>query len=484
MAATGAGLLQQLDSRDLGPSYLYLALLATIGGFLFGFDTSNIGSALVFLPFDLGPVATGIIVSGASLGSFVGALAAGPLTDRFGRKSILIVDSGLFAVGALISAVAVGPVSLTVGRVIIGLAVGADSAMATAYISEFAPKSRRGSLGIIQQWMITIGILVAYIVAVIILVIAPGAATTVDWRILLGIGFIPAVISLLLRARMPESPRWLLEHGREEGAQKAFVKLGMDPTLEEVRAEAGAIAEERRRVNARTNWTRPVKRALVIVCVFFILQQITGINVAFYYGPQVLTPYFVTDPNDMVAAEVSGVMAATVLAIVNVVATYFAFRFIDKVGRRKLALGAYALMIVFLLVGAYGASFLTGTPQLVVILVGFALFIACFAIGIGGTGWLLQGEVFPTAVRGRAGGIGAAADWLANYGLVIMFPIAAAGLGLGWVMVIFAGLCAVGVVFVYRFLPETKGKSVEEVVELFNGPVNLKDPSQPTVPMR
>src|SRR5699024_10414887 len=345
MAATGAGLLKQLDSRDLGPSYLYLALLATIGGFLFGFDTSNIGSALVFLPFDLGPVATGIIVSGASLGSFVGALAAGPLTDRFGRKSILIVDSALFAVGALISAVAVGPVSLTVGRVIIGLAVGADSAMATAYISEFAPKSRRGSLGIIQQWMITIGILVAYIVAVIILVIAPDAATTVDWRILLGIGFIPAVISLLLRARMPESPRWLLEHGREEGAQKAFVKLGMDPTLEEVRAEAGAIAEESRRVNATTNWTRPVKRALVIVCVFFILQQITGINVAFYYGPQVLTPYFVTDPNDMVAAEVSGVMAATVLAIVNVVATYFAFRFIDKVGRRKLALGAYALMI-------------------------------------------------------------------------------------------------------------------------------------------
>src|SRR5699024_12503048 len=114
----------------------------------------------------------------------------------------------------------------------------------------------------------------------------------------------------------------------------------------------------------------------------------------------------------------------------------------------------------------------------------FWVCIAGFAVGVGGTGWLLRGEVFPTPVRGRAGGIGAAADWLANYGLVIMFPSAAAGLGLGWVMVIFAGLCAVGVVFVYRFLPETKGKSVEEVVELFNGPVNLKHPSQPTVPMR
>jgi len=484
MNASSPGLLRTLDARDLGPSFIYLAVLATIGGFLFGFDTSNIGSALPFLPFHLGPVATGIVVSGASLGSFVGALLAGPLTDKFGRKSVLIADSALFAIGAIISAAAVGAVSLTVGRVIIGLAVGADSAMATAYISEFAPKARRGSLGIIQQWMITIGILAAYIVAVIILAIAPDAASTVDWRVLLGVGFIPAIVSLALRARMPESPRWLLEHGREEGALKAFHKLGLDATPEQVSAEAAAVKAERERVASTTNWTKPVKRALVIVCVFFILQQITGINVAFYYGPHLLTPYFLTDPNDMVAAEISGVMAATILAIVNVIATYFAFRFIDKVGRRRLAIGAYALMIVFLLIGAYGAAFMDGTPQLIVIMVGFSLFIACFAIGIGGTGWLLQGEVFPTAVRGRAGGIGAAADWIANYGLVIMFPIAAAGLGLGWVMVIFAGLCAVGVVFVYRFLPETKGKSVEEVVELFNGPVNLKNPSQPTVPMR
>jgi sugar porter (SP) family MFS transporter len=482
MEDTEAGLLKTLDTRDIGRFYIYLAVLATIGGFLFGFDSSNIGSALVFLPFKLGPVAIGIIVAGASLGSFVGALAAGPLTDRFGRKSLLLADSALFAIGSLVSAFAFEPTTLTIGRLIIGIAIGADSAIATAYISEFAPKRRRGSLAIIQQWMITIGILAAYVIAVVVLWIAPGAVSTVDWRIMLGVGFIPAIISLIMRARMPESPRWLLERGREDKALQAFHTLGLDDvTAERVHAEAALVRREKERIEGQTQWTRPVRRALVIVCVFFILQQITGINVAFYYGPHLLQPYFTHPGTTAVQAEIYGVIAAGILAVVNVIATYFAFRFIDSVGRRRLAIGAYIGMAVFLLVGSYGASFLSGVPQLIVVMVGFALFISCFAIGIGGTGWLLQGEVFPTAVRGRASGIGAAVDWLANYGLVLAFPIMQAGIGLGWVMIVFAALCVIGIFFVYFFLPETKGHSVEEVVRLFEGPVNRKEPGLPAM---
>lgn len=484
MENTKAGLLEALDTRDIGRFYIYLAVLATIGGFLFGFDSANIGSALVFLPFTLSPLAIGIIVAGASLGSFVGALAAGPLTDRFGRKSLLLIDSGLFALGSLISAFAFEPVTLVIGRLIIGVAIGADSAIATAYISEFAPKRRRGSLAIIQQWMITIGILAAYVIAVIVLWIAPGAATTWDWRILLGIGFVPAIISLAMRARMPESPRWLLERGKEDKALKAFQTLGMDVTPAQVHAEAMAAHEAKMRVEHRTKWTRPVKRALLVVCVFFILQQITGINVAFYYGPHLLTPYFAGHGTSAIQSEISGVIAAGILAVVNVIATYFAFRFIDTVGRRRLAIGAYIGMAVFLVVGAWGASFLSGVAQLIVVMIGFALFISCFAIGIGGTGWLLQGEVFPTEVRGRASGIGAAVDWLANYGLVLAFPLMQVGIGLGWTMIVFAALCVVGIFFVYFFLPETKGKSVEEVVQLFEGPVNRKDPSMPSMVRR
>jgi MFS family permease len=297
--------------------------------------------------------------------------------------------------------------------------------------------------------------------------------------VLLGIGFIPAIVSLLLRARMPESPRWLLERGREADVVTAMKKLDVPVTAADVHAEALAVQRTRDQVQARSNWTPAVRRALLVVCVFFVFQQITGINVAFYYGPHLLTPYIGT--GNAIQTEISGVIAAGILAVVNVIATYFAFRFIDKVGRRRLAIGAYSSMIVFLLIGAAGTAFTTGTARLIIIMVAFALFISAFAIGIGGTGWLIQGEVFPTAVRGRAAAIGAAVDWLANYALVLVFPVLQAGIGLAWVMVIFAVLCAMGAFFVYRWLPETKGHRAEEVIHLFDGPVNLKDPGEPAV---
>ena len=278
---------------------------------------------------------------------------------------------------------------------------------------------------------------------------------------------------------MPESPRWLLERGREADVVAAMKKLGIEVTADDVHAEARAVQDTRAQAQSRSNWTPAVRRALLVVCVFFVFQQITGINVAFYYGPHLLTPYIGT--GNAIQTEISGVIAAGILAVVNVLATYFAFRFIDRVGRRRLAIGAYALMVVFLLIGAAGTEFTTGTTRLVLIMISFALFIAAFAIGIGGTGWLIQGEVFPTSVRGRAAAIGAAVDWLANYALVLAFPILQAGIGLPLVMVIFAILCAIGAFFVYRFLPETKGQGADDVIRLFEGPVNLKNPGEPSV---
>jgi MFS transporter, SP family, arabinose:H+ symporter len=172
----GRSVLEELDSRIPTSFYWYLAVLACIGGFLFGYDTSNIGSALGFIPYHLSSFATGYLVAGASLGAAAGALIAGPLTDRFGRKSLLITDAVIYAIGAILSAVTINAPMLLGSRTLIGLAIGADSAIATSYIAEFAPRSRRGQLSIIQQWMITVGILVSYLVALIILKVAPGSA--------------------------------------------------------------------------------------------------------------------------------------------------------------------------------------------------------------------------------------------------------------------------------------------------------------------
>jgi MFS transporter, SP family, arabinose:H+ symporter len=462
----GRNVLEDLDSRIPTNFYWYLAVLACIGGFLFGYDTSNIGSALGFIPYHLSSFATGYLVAGASLGAAVGALIAGPLTDRFGRKILLIADATIYAVGAILSAVTVDAGMLLASRTLIGLAVGADSAIATSYIAEFAPRSRRGQLSIIQQWMITVGILVAYVVAVIILKAAPGSAGTSDWRLILGLGGIPALVAVALRTHMPESPRWLMLHGRYDDTRKAFGRLGMDVTTEEVQRAAAQLAGQERERRRKTQWTAGVRRALIVVCVFFIFQQITGINVPFYYGPTILSGFFLSGHN-AVAAAVAGVEVTAILGAVNVVATYFAFRWIDKVGRRPLAIFGYAGMTVFILLAAAGVAFLTDIPKTVVVMVGFAFFITSFAVGVGGTGWLIQGEVFPTAVRGRAAAIGACADWLANYALIEAFPAWHTSIGLGWVMVCFAVLCVVAIGFVYKFLPETKGLSVEHAVKVY-----------------
>ena len=156
-----------------------------------------------------------------------------------------------------------------------------------------------------------------------------------------------------------------------------------------------------------------------------------------------------------------------ILGAVNVIATYFAFRWIDKVGRRPLAMWGYAGMAVFILVAAAGVGFLTGVPKTVLVMVGFSFFITSFAIGVGGTGWLIQGEVFPTAVRGRAAAIGASVDWIANFALIEVFPAWHNAIGLGWVMVCFAVIAVLAIGFVYRWLPETKGLSVEQAVSVF-----------------
>src|SRR6201985_297400 len=264
----GSNVLPKLDGQKPTAFYWQLTLLATLGGFLFGYDTSNIGSALNFVPYDLKGLAEGYLVSGASLGAAAGAILAGPLADRYGRKVLRIVDAGISAVGSILSAITPDAATLLIARTLIGLAIGADSAIATAYIAEYAPKDRRGGLSLLQQWMITVGILVAYLIALLIFGVWPNSAASVGWRLVLGLGAVPALLGLALRTSMPESPRWLLRHGKYDQLRQALGILGVKDvsdqdieaaaqTIEKV--EGGGTREQRRR-----NWTPGVRRALAV----------------------------------------------------------------------------------------------------------------------------------------------------------------------------------------------------------------------------
>jgi sugar porter (SP) family MFS transporter len=468
VASGRRNVLAELDKRVPTSFYWSLTLLATIGGFLFGYDTANIGSALPFVPYSLSGFALGYLVAGASLGAAVGALAAGKLADKFGRKSLLIADALIYAIGAILSAVTPNAAILLFARTLIGLAIGADSAIATAYIAEYAPRGRRGALSMLQQWMITVGILAAFLVALVILWALPNSAKTLDWRLILGIGALPALIGVVFRTTMPESPRWLLRHGRYEQTRHALARLGTECSVADVEFTARELhaADQRTEQVRRRVWTPGVRRALIVVCLFFIFQQISGINVPLYYGPKLLGPLFQAG-GSKVAATMAGVEVTAIIAAVNVLATYFAFRWIDRVGRRKLAIGGYAGMGVAALIAAPGLLVMTGTARIVVVMMALNVFVASFAIGVGGTGWLIQGESFPTAVRGQAAAIAASVDWAANFALIEVFPTWQSGIGLGWIMVCFAAISVLAIGFVYRFLPETKNRSVEEITEMF-----------------
>lgn len=455
---------QRLDNHQATRFYWSLTILATIGGFLFGYDTANIGTVLMFFPYHLSTFALGYLAAGSSLGAAIGAIGSGPITDIWGRKALLVLDAAIYAVGAIVSGLAPNVMTLLISRTLIGLAIGADSAIATAYIAEYAPKDRRGKLAILQQWMITIGILLAYLTGMATLALWPHWATSFDWRLLLGLGAVPALIGLLYRVRMPESPRWLLRHGRYDKLQRVLDLLGIKVSREELKL---AAQKEPVYHESRPREKRGVRRALWIAAIFMVFQQITGINVPFYYGPKILAPYFTPPHMSAVHAVISGIEATLVLAVVNSAATYIGFRYIDSFGRRPLAKTGFIGMAVFMALSAVTLVTLTGHSRALALVITLSGFIIFFAFGVGGTGWIIEGEYFPTAVRGRMAALVAFVNWMANFSVIELFPSLKNSVGLSGVMVIFSILAVLAVIFVSRSMPETKGLSVEEIAALF-----------------
>ncbi len=456
-------LLDNLDSKNTTTFYWSVTILATLGGFLFGYDTTNIGSALPAL-ISVYPAIKGLIegylVAGASLGAAAGALIAMFLTDRYGRKYLLIADAVIYAAGAILSGLTIDLAMLLFSRTLIGIAVGADSAIATSYIAEYAPKEKRGKLAIMQQWVLTVGILIAYIVGMLTFALSPGLAYTIDWRILLGVAAIPALIGLAFRIYMPESPRWLILHEKFDKAIQAIKRFGIDTTTEEIKKTYEFLKSQ----ESNRTMTTGVKRAFLIVGLFMMFQQITGINVPFYYGPTIIgSLHLVASSSSTVGGIIFSVEAASILAAINVAATFIGFKLIDSFGRRSLALLGYGGMAFFDFLG----TILYLMHISIGLLIGFSGFIVFFAFGVGGTGWIIQGEYFPTNFRGRYASLIAFVDWISNFAIIEIFPIMHSSIGLGYTMAIFGVLSLIAVVTFFLIMPETRGKSVEEITSMF-----------------
>lgn len=437
-----------------------LALVAALGGFLFGFDSGVINGAVDALAKEFGVtgLGTGLSVSLMLLGCAAGAFLAGTLADRFGRKPCMIATGAAFAISGLGSALAFGVADFIAWRLMGGFAIGAASVLAPAYISEIAPAALRGRLASLQQLAIVCGLFASFLSNYLIAHLAGGADHAwllgyQGWRWMLAVEALPALVYFVGAWLVPESPRWLAAHGHHAEAAKVFARLG--ETAPEI---------------AATELTRPrladvlvpgTRRLLPIVWAGIWLsafQQLVGINVVFYYGSTLWQAAGFDESKALLINVVSGA--------INIGSTLVAMALIDRLGRRPLLLAGSVGMTVSLgLVAAIfsladknaaGGLQLT-SAQATTALIAAHGFIISFGISWGPAVWVLLGEMFPTRIRGSALAIAAAVQWVANFLISTTFPWLLATIGLGGAYALYALAAAISLVFVQRRISETRG---------------------------
>jgi len=439
------------------------ATITATGGLLFGYDTGVISGALLFIrgDFTLSTFMEGVVVSFLLVGAVTGALTGGPLSDRFGRRPITLLAALIFAVGAIAAALAPTVGILVLARFILGLGVGLASLIVPLYIAEIAPPDTRGGLVSLNQLMITIGILLSYIVGVLFTPIE-------GWRWMFGVAVIPALVLGIGMFFLPESPRWLVKNGKLD---KARLVLARSRVESEVETEMRQMEELERleREQAQTGykelltpWIRP---ALIIGVGLAIFQQITGINTVIYYAPTIL---------EIVGFSAAGAIAATALGVgvVNVGFTILAVRIIDRVGRRPLLIiGLIGMTISLALLGLVFSLESTSTAAGLLATICLALYIASFAISLGPVFWLMISEIYPLSIRGSAMSVAAICNWGSNFIVALTFPVLLAALGGAGAFWLFAAIGVVAWLFVFFMVPETKGRSLEEIEADLRGAV-------------
>lgn len=436
----------------------FIFIFGALGGLLFGFDTGIISGAspLIETNFSLNIAETGFITSSVLIGSSLGALSIGPLADHYGRRKLLILAAILFLVGSSLSMVAMGFVSMVIARIILGLAVGSASALTPAYLAELAPADRRGSLGTMFQLMVTLGILLAYVSNLGFL--HHNLLGIRDWRWMLGSALIPAAALLIGGLLLPESPRFLVEKGKVDDARNVLKYLRQDSDVnpEKELHDIQSIAHQQKG-GLKELFT--VARPAVIVAVgIMLLQQLVGINSVIYFLPQVFIKGFGF-------AESSAIWISVGIGIVNFLVTIIAYSVMDKFDRKKLLIFGSIVMAVSLGILAVMNFTMSVQQTAVPTMILIAIYIFGFAISWGPIAWVMIGEIFPLSVRGVGSSIGSAANWIGNFIVSQFFLVLLDAFhnNVGGPFAIFAVFSVLSIFFVHYLVPETRGKSLEQI---------------------
>jgi len=428
---------------------LAVTLVAAIGGLIFGFDTAIVAGATRYMKeqFSLDSLQEGWTVAVVLIGCMIGAGLAGPVSDRIGRRRFMLISAVLFLVSAVGCALPRTITEFVVFRFVGGLGIGSAAVLSPLYIAEIAPARARGALVSVNQLAIVTGILLAYFVNWIFAGTGPA-----NWRWMFAMGAVPSVLFFLLLLGVPESPRWLVKNGREDEARRVLTRAdnaeaaaaGLHDIKDTLALEEGSFRE----------LFRPAfRRPLLIAIVLAIFQQITGINAILYYAPRIF--------EGAGFERMSAIGQSTIVGLVNMVFTVVAIVLADKVGRRPLLLVATAGMggSLVLLGAAFKFQFLPPSALLFVIL----LYIAFFASAMGPLVWVVMAEIFPIKVRGAAMGLATLILWAADFAVTLTFPIISDRFHPATAFWLYAAMCALDLVFMALYLPETKGKTLEDI---------------------
>lgn len=437
------------QSEGSGTVYgVLVAVAGAVGGLLFGYDTAVISGAILFVRhlFRLSPLETEVAVAAVLAGAALGAALAGYLSDRFGRRPVLLADAIIFAIFAVFTGLATGLVTFAAARFVVGIAVGIASMVTPLYLAEVAPPKIRGAIVTLNQLAIVLGIVIAYYADYLF-------SGSGNWRGMFISAVAPALVLLLALIILPESPRWLAAHGRMTDAARILQRVESADLVPQHLREIEEVTRADR-LAFRDLFTPRFRKALVAGVGLAIFQQITGVNAIVYYTPIILQMAGFHSAS-------SAILATVLVGVVNVIFTIVSLFLLDRVGRRPILLVGIALMGLSL---AY-LGYLFGVPHVprIAILLDVLVYLAAFAVGLGPIFWLLISEIYPTNIRGQAMSFATVTIWIFDLLTTVTFLSLVGALGARHAFWLYAIACAAAFYFSLCKVPETKGRTLEEI---------------------